>query len=128
MMTLRAYELDDPVSSVMTKGILYIESSKNLQEAVIIMSDFDVGSLLVADNGNAVGILTSKDIIKVLSTNQNLREIKVKEIMQTPIIKIKAIDTISSALLKMKEEKINHLIVVDGEKIIGMVNPLNLLV
>ncbi len=127
-MTLRTYEMDDPVSSVMTKGILYIKSSKNLQEAVLIMSDFDVGSLLVADNGNAVGIVTSKDIVKVLAQNEELKKIKVKEIMQTPIVKIQAHENISSALIKMKEQKINHLIVVDGDKIIGMINPLNLLI
>ncbi len=127
-MTLRTYEMDDPVSSVMTKGILYIKSSKNLQEAILTMSDFDVGSLLVTNNGDAVGILTSKDIIKVLAQGKELKKIKVKEIMQTLIVKIKAHENISSALIKMKEQKINHLIVVDGDKIIGMVNPLNLLI
>ncbi len=127
-MTLRTYELDDPVSSVMTKGTLSIKSSKNLKEAITIMSDFDVGSLLVTVNGNAIGIITSKDIIKVISQEQDLKKVKIKEVMQTPIIKINATETISAALLKMKEQKINHLIVVDGEKIIGMINPLNLLI
>jgi len=127
-MTLRTYEIDDPVASVMTKGILFIKSSKNLYEATSIMADFDVGSLLVADNGNAVGILTSKDIIKVISEDKELKKVKVREVMQTPIIKISAHETISSALLQMKEHKINHLIVVDGDKIIGMLNPLNLLI
>ena len=127
-MTLRTYDGEDPVSSVMTKGVLFIKSSKNLSEAISIMSDFDVGSLLVTDNGNAIGIITSKDILKVIAKEQELKKTKVKEIMQTPIIEINAHETISSALMKMKEQKINHLIVVDGDKIIGMINPLNLIV
>lgn len=127
-MTLRTYETDDPVSSVMTKGTLSIKSSKNLNNAITIMADFDIGSLLVVDNGDAVGIITSKDIIKIISQEQDLKKVKVREVMQAPIIKIKSVDTISSALLKMKEQKINHLIIVDGDKIVGMVNPLNLLV
>ncbi len=127
-MTLRTYEIDDPVSSVMTKGVLFVKSSKNLSETASIMADFDVGSLLVGDNGNAVGIVTSKDIIKVISEGKELKKIKVRDIMQTPLIEISAQETISSALLKMKEQKINHLIVVDGNKIIGMINPLNLLI
>jgi len=127
-MTLRTYEIDNPVSSVMTKGVLFVKSSKNLAETASIMADFDVGSLLVGDNGNAVGIVTSKDIIKVISEDKELKKIKVRDIMQTPLIKISAHETISSALLKMKEQKINHLIVVDGDKIIGMINPLNLLI
>ncbi len=127
-MTLKTYETDDPVSSVMTKGTLSIKSSKNLLDAITIMNDFDVGSLLVVDNGVAVGIITSKDIIKILVENKELKKVKVKDVMQTPVITINAEDTISSALLKMREQKINHLIVVDGDKIIGMVNPLNLLI
>ncbi|MCK4897061.1 MAG: CBS domain-containing protein [Candidatus Heimdallarchaeota archaeon] len=127
-MTLRTYEMDDPVSSVMTKGILYIESKKKLDEAIQIMSDFDVGSLVVAEKNDAVGILTSKDIIKMIAKGNELKSIKVEDIMQGPLIKISGYETISSALLKMKEQKINHLIVVDGEKIIGMINPLNLLI
>ncbi|MCG3223363.1 MAG: CBS domain-containing protein [Candidatus Heimdallarchaeota archaeon] len=127
-MTLRTYEMDDPVSSVMTKGILYIESKKKLDEAIQIMSDFDVGSLVVAEKNDAVGILTSKDIIKMIAKGKELKSIKVKDIMQGPLIRISGYETISSALLKMKEQKINHLIVVDGDKIIGMINPLNLLI
>ena len=127
-MTLRTYEMDDPVSSVMTKGILYIDSKKTLEEAIQIMSDFDVGSLVVAEKNDAVGILTSKDIIKMIAKGKELKSIKAKDIMQGPIIRISGYETISSALLKMKEQKINHLIVVDREKIIGMINPLNLLI
>lgn len=119
--------MDDPVSSVMTKGILYIESTKSLNEAISIMSDFDVGSIVVSEKNDAVGIVTSKDIIKVLAKGQDLAKIKVKDIMQKPLIKISGYADISTALIKMKEQKINHLIVVDGDKIIGMVNPLNLL-
>ena len=126
-MTLRTYELDDPVSSVMTKGILYIESTKTLAEAVSIMSDFDVGSIVVSEKKDAVGIVTSKDIIKILARGEDLNKIKVRDVMQKPLIKISGYETISTALLKMKEQKINHLIILDGEKIIGMVNPLNLL-
>ncbi|MHA1446599.1 MAG: CBS domain-containing protein, partial [Candidatus Heimdallarchaeaceae archaeon] len=108
--------------------VLFVKSSKNLSETASIMADFDVGSLLVGDNGDAVGIVTSKDIIKVISEGKELKKIKVRDIMQTPLIEISAHETISSALLKMKEQKINHLIVVDGNKIIGMINPLNLLI
>ena len=127
-MTLRTYEMDDPVSSVMTKGILYIDSKKALDEAIQIMSDFDVGSLVVTEKNDAVGILTSKDIIKMIAKGKELKSIKAKDIMQGPLIRISGYETISSALLKMKEQKINHLIVVDRDKIIGMINPLNLLI
>ena len=58
--------MDDTVSSVMTKGILYIDSKKNLEETIKIMSDFDVGSLVVAEKNDAIGIITTKDIVKAI--------------------------------------------------------------
>lgn len=126
-MSIKTFEKEDPVTSVMTKGVLYVEYSKTLREAIIIMADFDIGSLIVADNGEPKGIITSKDIMKILAKKENVDKVLVKDVMQSPLIKIASFETISTALIKMSEQKINHLIVVDGDKIIGMVNPINLL-
>ena len=126
-MSIKTFEKEDPVTSVMTKGVLYVECSKTLREAIIVMADFDIGSLIVADNGEPKGIITSKDIMKTLAKKENVDKILVKDVMQSPLIKIASFETISTALIKMSEQKINHLIVVDGDKIIGMVNPINLL-
>ncbi len=126
-MSIKTFEKEDPVTSVMTKGVLYVESSKTLREAIIVMADFDIGSLIVANNGEPKGIITSKDIMKILAKKEDVDKILVKDVMQSPLIKIASFETISSALIKMSEQKINHLIVVDGDKIIGMINPINLL-
>ncbi|MBA7485965.1 hypothetical protein ES707_21517 [subsurface metagenome] len=126
-MSIKTFEKEDPVTSVMTKGVLYVESSKTLREAIIVMADFDIGSLIVANNGEPKGIITSKDIMKILAKKEDVDKILVKDVMQSPLIKIASFETISTALIKMSEQKINHLIVVDGDKIIGMINPINLL-
>ncbi len=126
-MSIKTFEKENPVTSVMTKGVLYVEFSKTLREAIIVMADFDIGSLIVADNGEPKGIITSKDIMKILAKKEDVDKILVKDVMQSPLIKIASFETISTALIKMSEQKINHLIVVDGDKIIGMINPINLL-
>ncbi len=126
-MSLRTFDSQNPVSSVMTKGVLYIDADKTLEEAIQIFADFDIGSLVVKDNDKATGICTTKDIVKKLAEKKDILNIPVREIMQTPLVTISAYDSISKALIKMKEKKLNHLIVKDGDKIIGMINPLNLL-
>ncbi|UJG42029.1 MAG: CBS domain-containing protein [Candidatus Heimdallarchaeum aukensis] len=127
-MTLREPIYEEPVTSVMTKGVLFIEGEKNLNEAVKIIADFDIGSILVTNDNEPVGIITTKDIVKALYKELDFNKTKIKEIMTSPLISISARETISVALVKMKEKRINHLIVKDGDKIIGMLNPLNLLV
>ncbi|MHA1114852.1 MAG: CBS domain-containing protein [Candidatus Heimdallarchaeaceae archaeon] len=127
-MTLREPIYEEPVTSVMTKGVLFIEGEKNLNDAVKIIADFDIGSILVTNDNEPVGIITTKDIVKALYKELDFNKTKIKEIMTSPLISISARETISVALVKMKEKRINHLIVKDGDKIIGMLNPLNLLV
>lgn len=126
-MTLRTFDSSEPVTSVMTKGVLYIEADRTVLDAVKILDDFDIGSLLVLENEKAVGIITTKDIVRAIAQGKRLDKTKVSEIMQSPVITISAFETIEKALIKMREQKINHLIVVEQGKIIGMINPLNLL-
>ncbi|MHA1203903.1 MAG: hypothetical protein ACTSSL_03050 [Candidatus Heimdallarchaeaceae archaeon] len=49
-MTLREPIYEEPVTSVMTKGVLFIEGEKNLNDAVKIIADFDIGSILVTND------------------------------------------------------------------------------
>ncbi|MHA1305271.1 MAG: CBS domain-containing protein, partial [Candidatus Heimdallarchaeaceae archaeon] len=108
-MTLRENQIDEPVTSVMTKGVLYIEAEESLNEAVKIIADFDVGSLIVTEQTKPVGIITTKDIVRALSKKLDFDKVKIREITQSPLITISAYETVSIALLKMKEKRINHL-------------------
>ena len=127
-MTLRVQPEDEPVTSVMTKGLLYIDPQRTVFEAASIFHDFDIGSLLVVEEGKPIGIFTTKDIVKLIAEGKDLGSICVKEVMSSPIVTIPANATLSTALVKMREHKINHLVVVDEDKVIGMINPINVLV
>ncbi|MHA1416952.1 MAG: CBS domain-containing protein, partial [Candidatus Heimdallarchaeaceae archaeon] len=107
-MTLREPIYEEPVTSVMTKGVLFIEGEKNLNDAVKIIADFDIGSILVTNDNEPVGIITTKDIVKALYKELDFNKTKIKEIMTSPLISISARETISVALVKMKEKRINH--------------------
>jgi len=72
-------------------GTIYTVSPETtLSDAVVTMSDQDVGSLMVMEGGRLVGILTFREVIGVLARRQKERrsgptppmaEIKVREAM-----------------------------------------------
>ena len=68
-----------------TGGTLYtIHPTDQLISAVNIMADKDMGSLLVMEAGDLVGLLTFREVIQALSNNGgNLGDLTVRHAMQT---------------------------------------------
>ena len=61
-----------PVSKIMTRSLVTIESGKTVYEAAHLLYDRRIGCLPVVENGELKGILTTSDMLKVLL--QLLRE------------------------------------------------------
>ncbi|MGM0520075.1 MAG: CBS domain-containing protein [Campylobacterota bacterium] len=75
---------------------------------------------IVYEHNNAVGIVTQKDIIKILDNNINPKT-KVKDLMSTPIDSIKVNMTIHHALEFLQKKKFKRLVIEDEGKIVGIV-------
>ena len=73
-------------------------------------------------NGKRIsGVLERKTLLKMLLSLGALKEIKVREAMTTPILAIDTGANISQARSAMRNNKVNRLAVLDGEKLVGLV-------
>ena len=116
------------VSSVMTKGVLTIDENRSVKEAAQVLADMGMGSLVVAHEGTPVGIITEKDIVKeIVANGKDPITTPVRELMKGPVITISIFAPIKEAKSIMKKRQIRHLVVVDEDKVIGMISPRNLL-
>ena len=52
------------VASVMTRGVIVIDSERDAREAVRIMVDHKIGALPVLDGGRLLGIITETDLLR----------------------------------------------------------------
>jgi signal-transduction protein with cAMP-binding, CBS, and nucleotidyltransferase domain len=85
------------------------------------MSENHVGAVVVKDNGNSLGILTEQDIVrKAVATGVNTNEQKVKDFMETKLITVNPSADIYEALIKMRDNNIRHLPVVDDNDMVGL--------
>lgn len=88
-------------------------------EALQIMSDKEIGALLVLDHGHVLGILSERDYArKIILKNRSSRDTKVREIMNSPAITITPACTVDEAMQLMTDRRIRHLPVVDSEGIL----------
>ena len=108
------------VCEIMNKKIITINSNQTLIDAFKIYRATKVGSLIVMENNQLVGIVTERDLIEK-SINKNLKSTLIKEIMTSNVVTISSLDTLETALKIMKKNRIKKLPVISSNKLKGIV-------
>ncbi len=112
----------DTVESVLREKrgeIWSISPDSTVYEALQIMSDKEIGALLVLEHGHVMGILSERDYArKIILKNRSSRDTKVREIMNAPAITITPACTVDEAMQVMTERRIRHLPVVDAKGLV----------
>ena len=99
-----------------------VPSDTSISEAAGIMDKKSIGSVLVEEDKEVVGIMTERDILrKIVAKGKNPDSTKVKDIMNYPLITIDADENILKAGEIMDENRIRRLIVTENGKIVGKV-------
>jgi CBS domain-containing protein len=110
------------IGDLISGRIIYVWTEDNVIEAARLMRKNNISSLLVREKGNFPGILTEKNIInRVVAEEIYPGDVKVREIMSTPLITISMNESIEKAAELMKRKKIRRLVVKDKENIVGII-------
>jgi signal-transduction protein with cAMP-binding, CBS, and nucleotidyltransferase domain len=100
------YKKHRNVKDVMTTEIVSTRIDVKMNEAARIMGERHIGSLIVENYETPVGIVTERDLLsKVLALGKNPKDVKVKEVMSYPLIKICSNVEIKEAALMMIKKK-----------------------
>ena len=105
------------------REVLRIDAGVSVLEAVEQMVEANVGSLLVTERGDDVGIVTERDYLRrVALSGRTEEEIAVREIISSPLIVATSETTVEECMALMTDRRIRHVPVVDGDKVVGMVS------
>lgn len=117
------------VKDVMVAKVHTAEKNLTLLEAVKRMKKLSIGSLVVVQENEAVGIITRTDIVnKAVVTEKNLKKTTIAEIMSSPLITIKPEASLREAAETMAEYKIKKLVVINSEgALVGIVTATDLI-
>lgn len=110
------------VRDVMDTNVFFIEADRTCMDAVKLMIDKGVWSLVVTERGLPVGVITERDIIRrVVAKGLRAEGVKVGDVMSSPIITIGPDEPIGKAMELMIMRNVRRVFVVEGGKIIGRV-------
>jgi CBS domain-containing protein len=115
------------VRDAMTKNPKVVRRDTSVQEIVATMNKFDISSVIVVQEERPVGIVTHKDIMsKVVQPRIPPDALKAIEIMSTPVVTISEDASIEEAARLMSRKKIKKLIVISGDKLVGIITSMDL--
>ena len=92
-------------------------------DALKLLADYEVGALVVMDGTRMIGIVSERDYTrKVALQGRNSRETKVSDIMTPNVFVVTPGTRTRDCMALMREKRIRHLPVADGERVLGMIS------
>jgi CBS domain-containing protein len=102
--------------------VLEIDADATVLDAVRLMVEMNVGSLLVTEGGEFTGIVTERDYLRRVTLQGRTEDAPVREIMTAPIVVATGDTTVDECMALMTDRRIRHVPVVEGDTVVGLVS------
>jgi len=105
------------------RDIVTVEPGATMAAAVKLLSERRIGAVLVMAKGKIAGILSERDIVRVLGARgASVLDEKVDAVMTRKVFTCHPADTVAAIMERMTEGKFRHLPVVDEGKVVGLIS------
>jgi len=103
--------------------VLTISGQASVLDAIGVMSEANVGAIVIQDGDQPGGIFTERDYLKKIAL-KGLSSSKtvVSEVMSSPLITVELSDPTHDAMETMTERRCRHLVVMDNGTMVGIVS------
>ena len=115
-----------PISSVLvnkSSALWSIAPESTVFEAIKLMADKNIGSLLVMSGNKLVGLFTERDYTrKVALHGKTSKETRVSEIIPDHVITVGPDDSVEDCMRLMTENRVRHLPIMEGTNVVGIIS------
>ena len=114
--------LSSPIENYVSTNVVILPSSSFVDEALRLIKERGVRSVLVSHQGEVIGIVSKTDILfKVMSQGKNPAKIQLRDIMTSPVIAVDPTKTVQEVLAVMDKHVIRQVIVSSESSVLGMI-------
>ena len=109
------------VKEIMNPNVVSLTPEATLKEASELMAKQKIGSVVIIDDGNPVGIITERDFATKVVLQSFSSETKVSEVMSSPVIHVTSDQSVADIIDIMANKDIRKVPVIDDGKVLGMI-------
>ena len=117
---------NSPISTLLhhkTAVLWSIAPEATVFEAIKLMTEKNIGSLLVMSGGKLAGVFTERDYTrKVALQGKSSKDTRVQEIVSSQVVSVTPHHSVEDCMKLMTEKRVRHLPVLDGEKVVGLIS------
>ncbi len=115
------------IRDIMEKNVVTIEDNKTALDASRLIAEKDISFLIVVKNGNPIGLVSERDFVrKIVVEDKKASQIPLTEIMSYKFRSVEPTTEIEDAVQKMLNNNIRRLVVLENEKLVGVITQTDL--
>ena len=102
--------------------VVTASTGDSILQAVRVLVDHNIGGVVVVEGGEVIGILTERDILRLVASKPDeLQALEVGQVMTRNVIKLAPDDDLAHVMEVMTENRIRHLPVIEEGRLAGIV-------
>lgn len=114
------------VAQILTvKGadVVNVTPESTVREVVERLTARRIGAVLVCNGCDVVGILSERDVVRGLAAHGSaILDRQARDIMTAPVITIRPMESVATAMEMMTDRRIRHLPVMESGELVGIVS------
>ena len=124
----REIEREVSVAEIMNKSVITMDINSDIPAIAKEMINRDAGSVIITENGKAMGIITERDLVKsVITGDRKPSDVDASEILSTPLLTVDPATGIVEASKIMLRANVKRLPVLENSSIIGVISNTDIL-
>ena len=115
------------VRDIMQKNVITIEHNKTVHDASSLLKEKEISFLVIMKDDKPIGVISERDIVRKIAAEDRLASsVHLEEAMSKKFRWVASDTMIEDAVQKMLNNNIRRLIILDGEKLVGVVTQTDL--
>jgi CBS domain-containing protein len=103
--------------------VISVESTQSVADAARLLMEHGIGGLPVVDGGSLLGFVSEREIVHAVDgQSTNVRDVSIASIMRRPAPVCSQDDPIREVMKRMTRERLRHLVVMDGDRLAGVLS------
>ena len=114
------------IRDIMEKNVVTIEHDKTCHNAAKLLEEKNVSFLVIIKEDEPIGVVTERDFVRKLVSHNLPSETPLSDIMSPKFRSVEPSTSIEDAIQKMLNNNIRRLLVLENEKLCGVITETDL--